>query len=44
MSAVVGDSEWHYDSLEEFFADYRKAHGTASYVENNGSNSVHLRL
>lgn len=44
MSAVVGDSEWHYDSLEEFFADYRKAHGDANYWENNGVNSVRLRL
>jgi hypothetical protein len=44
MSAVVGDSEWHYDSLEEFFADYRKTHGKATYMEHNGSHSVGLRL
>jgi Predicted nucleotide-binding protein containing TIR-like domain len=44
MSAVVGDSEWHYDSLEEFFADYRKAHGAATYIENTETGSVFLRL
>jgi predicted nucleotide-binding protein len=42
MSADVGDSTWHYDSSEEFFADYRKAHGEAHYRENNGSVTVEL--
>jgi hypothetical protein len=36
MSVEVGDSEWHHDSSEEFFADYRKGHGGAFYRENSG--------
>jgi hypothetical protein len=36
MSVEVGDSNWHHDSSEEFFADYRKALGGASYRENSG--------
>jgi predicted nucleotide-binding protein len=36
MSVQVGDSEWHHDSSEEFFADYRKAQGGAFYRENCG--------
>jgi len=26
MSVADGDSEWHYDTTEEFFADFRKDH------------------
>jgi len=42
MSVDVGDSTWHYDSSEEFFADYRKALGGAYYRENNGDATVEL--
>ncbi len=42
MGADVGDSTWHYDSLEEFLADYRKCRGGASYRENNGAATVEL--
>ncbi len=42
MSVEVGDSTWHYDSSEEFFADYRKSHGGAHYRENNGDATVEL--
>ncbi|MGI8427150.1 MAG: TIR domain-containing protein [Actinomycetota bacterium] len=42
MSVDVGDSEWEHDSSEEFFADYRKAHGKAFYRENNGDATVEL--
>ena len=42
MSVDVGDSTWRHDSSEEFFADYRKAHGGAMYRENNGDATVEL--
>ncbi len=42
MSVDVGDSTWHYDSSEEFFADYRKAYGGASYHENNSNATVEM--
>jgi predicted nucleotide-binding protein len=42
MSVDVGDSTRGHDSSEEFFADYRKAHGEASYRENNGDATVQL--
>jgi predicted nucleotide-binding protein len=42
MSVDVGDLTWRYDSSEEFFADYRKAHGRADYRENNGSSAIEL--
>lgn len=32
----VDNSEWHHDSLEEFFADYRRATGNAYYIEQRG--------
>jgi hypothetical protein len=44
MSVEVGDSEWHHDSPEEFFADYRKSHGGAFYRENSGDGKVELHL
>jgi hypothetical protein len=44
MSVEVGDSELEHDSSEEFFADYRKAHGVAFYRENNGDATVELRV
>ena len=31
MSVTIDDSEWTYDSEEEFFADYRKSLSEASY-------------
>ncbi|HEV3435895.1 MAG TPA: hypothetical protein VG122_00955 [Gemmata sp.] len=37
MSVEIGDSTWDHDSSEEFLADYRKANGTATYRESNGS-------
>lgn len=42
MSVDAGDSEWEHDSSEEFFADYRKAHGKAFYRENNNDATVEL--
>src|SRR5205807_4401473 len=42
MQVDVGDSTWHHDSSDEFFADYRKADGTAIYRESDGSATVEL--
>jgi predicted nucleotide-binding protein len=42
MSVDVGDSAWQYDSSEEFFADYRKADGGATYLETNDNATVQL--
>ena len=33
LSVEVDDSKWFHDSLEEFYADYRRSNGGASYAE-----------
>ena len=33
LSVDIDDSEWTYDSEEEFFADYRKYSSAASYSQ-----------
>jgi hypothetical protein len=44
MSVEIDDSKWYHDSFEEFFADYRKSDGSATYRENPGSNSGSLDI
>ena len=36
LKVDVDNAEWHHDSLEEFFADYRRATGTSYYIEKRG--------
>lgn len=44
MSVEVGDSAWHHDSAEEFFADYQKDHGGAFYSEYSADGKVKLQF
>ena len=39
LKVEVDDSEWHHDSLDEFFADYRRARGGSYFTEQIGYNS-----
>ena len=42
MSADVSDARWHYDTAEEFFADYRTTDGDAHYHENSSDATIEL--
>src|SRR5688572_12945702 len=44
INLKVGESEWGYDSSDEFFADYRKATGGVFYHENSGDGTVALHF
>ena len=44
LSADIGDSEWTYDSEEEFFADYRKYSSGAFYNQYCDKSTVEFKL
>ncbi len=43
MSVQLGDSDWHHDSEDEFFADYRQSKSGAVFEEATGDYQFRLQ-